>query len=176
MINAYIRELLSRLSLPAENNVLQITHTSEEPNKITGAIQQSDTDVSTMHQMTFPANAFDAIVIYQALEYTLLENKSLGEIYRVLKPDGKGVIVVSNRNFPLLYDPVGWFTQNILRAPLRSSRAWKGKHRLYHVDDIRKKLEAHRLRVTEIQAISSSGKVRELSEPSELIVALVQKN
>jgi len=48
--------------------------------------------------MQFPDNMFDVVYAHGVLQYTADTEKMVAEIYRVLKPGGKGIMMVYNRN------------------------------------------------------------------------------
>ncbi|MDQ3239721.1 MAG: class I SAM-dependent methyltransferase, partial [bacterium] len=118
----------------------------------------------SVHDMSFPSNTFDKIILTEVLEHVPLENKALDELYRVLKPGGLIAITVPNYNFPFFWDPINWIAQNILKHPIRHSifndffaGIWYGHLRLYRVDDLRKKLHEHNFKIMDMQTITHTS-------------------
>jgi ubiquinone/menaquinone biosynthesis C-methylase UbiE len=115
----------------------------------------------SVHQMPFPANTFDKIILTEVMEHVPYESKGFDELYRVLKPGGLLAMTVPNYNFPFFWDPVNWIMQNIVHHPIKHSPfedffagIWYGHLRLYKVDELRHKLEEHKFQVRDMQAVT----------------------
>ncbi|MDQ3098183.1 MAG: methyltransferase domain-containing protein [bacterium] len=115
----------------------------------------------SVHQMAFPANSFDKIILTEVMEHVPYESKGFDELYRVLRPGGLLAITVPNANFPFFWDPLNWIMQNVFHHPIKHSPfedffagIWYGHLRLYKVDDLRKKLEEHKFVVKDMQAVT----------------------
>ncbi len=118
-------------------------------------------DQGSVHQIPYPANSFDKIILTEVMEHVPLESKGFDELYRVLTPGGLLAMTVPNYNFPFLWDPLNWIMQNIFHHPIKHSPfddffagIWYGHLRLYQVDELRKKLEEHKFKVLDQQAIT----------------------
>jgi ubiquinone/menaquinone biosynthesis C-methylase UbiE len=118
----------------------------------------------SVHQIPFPSDSFDKIILTEVLEHVPQENKALDELYRILKPGGLIAITVPNYNFPFFWDPVNWVAQNIFKNPIRKSPfnnffagIWYGHLRLYKPDILRKKLTEHNFKVIDMQAVTHSS-------------------
>jgi ubiquinone/menaquinone biosynthesis C-methylase UbiE len=118
----------------------------------------------SVHQMPFPSNSFDKIILTEVLEHVPQEQKALDELFRILKPGGLIAVTVPNYNFPFFWDPVNWVAQNIFRHPIKKSPfdnffagIWYGHLRLYKVDDLRKNLTDHKFIVKDMQAVTHSS-------------------
>lgn len=55
----------------------------------------------------FPSNHFDAIYSSRVLHYIMNKRDALNNLYRILKPSGKIIIIIPNR-----YCPYRWFSYN----------------------------------------------------------------
>lgn len=115
----------------------------------------------SVHQIPFPDNTFDKIILTEVMEHVPEESKAFDELYRVLKPGGLIAITVPNHNFPFFWDPLNWIMQNIFNHPIKHSPfedffagIWYGHIRLYKVDELRKKLGEHKFNVLDLQAVT----------------------
>ncbi len=115
----------------------------------------------SVHQMPFPANSFDKIILTEVMEHVPFESKGFDELYRVLKPGGLIAITVPNYKFPFFWDPLNWVMQNLFHHPIKKSPfndffagIWYGHLRLYKVDELRHKLEEHKFKVKDMQAVT----------------------
>jgi ubiquinone/menaquinone biosynthesis C-methylase UbiE len=118
----------------------------------------------SVHEIPFPSNTFDKIILTEVLEHVPQENKGLDELYRILKPGGLLAMTVPNYNFPFFWDPLNWIMQNIFHYPIKKSPfedffagIWYGHLRLYKADDLRKKLEEHNFQVKDMRAVTHSS-------------------
>jgi ubiquinone/menaquinone biosynthesis C-methylase UbiE len=114
-----------------------------------------------VEKMPFPDNSFDKIILTEVMEHVPDEHAGFKELYRILKPGGLLAMTVPNYNFPFFWDPVNWIMQNIFNHPIKHSifedffaGIWYGHTRLYHVDELRHKLESHKFLVKDMQAVT----------------------
>lgn len=95
---------------------------------------------SSMTSLPFPANSFDsfiAVASYHHLSDDESRRKALGEMYRILKDDGQGLIVVwameqpedSTFNFKQKDEQVKWFCRKT------GNTYWRYYH-IYQADDL----------------------------------------
>lgn len=123
-----------------------------------------DIHQGSVHEIPFPSNSFDKIILTEVLEHVPQEHKALDELYRVLKPGGLLAMTVPNYNFPFLWDPLNWIMQNIFHHPIKKSPfndffagIWYGHLRLYKADELRKKLEEHKFIVQDMRAVTHAS-------------------
>jgi ubiquinone/menaquinone biosynthesis C-methylase UbiE len=98
--------------------------------------------VGDIEQIPFPDNTFDGVVCLGVIEYLDADASALGEIERVLKPDGTAVITTPSATCPLYrMDRIGVVAQplyDFLRYRLRGkpvpARPPQGFGRKYHRD------------------------------------------
>ncbi len=96
-------------------------------------------------KLPFQGNYFDSVIASEILEHIPDDGKALVEIYRVLKPGGKAVITVPNRNYPFLWDPLNWILERFFKVHIPANiwwlaGIWADHKRLYLAKELKDKL------------------------------------
>ena len=104
-------------------------------------------------KLPFKDNEFNFVILSDVLEHVKDENKSLNEVYRVLKKDGKVIITAPHNGlFRFLdVDNYSWYARKFKvfyrlihglkrREPPKIKEGYGNKHRHYSLKDLRKLL------------------------------------
>lgn len=97
-------------------------------------------------RLPFKNNFFDRIIASEILEHLKDDQKAIAEIDRVLKPGGKAIITVPNRNYPPFWDPLNWLLEKLLHVHFPPNiwwlaGIWADHYRLYEQEELVAKLE-----------------------------------
>lgn len=87
----------------------------------------------------FPDNTFDKVLMTEVIEHLPNDEKSVKEIFRVLKPNGLLVLTTTNQAYPFLWDPVNWVLEHLFKTHIKSgfwAGIWNQHLRLYYQDDL----------------------------------------
>jgi SAM-dependent methyltransferase len=119
----------------------------------------------------YPEHSFDLIYCSHVLEHVSDDRKALSEFWRVLKPDGKAIILV-----PILGDKT--FEDPSITDPVERERFY-GQHdhvRSYGID-ITDRLKAAGFQVTIVQPqdLADDNEIRRMGLPPNEIIFLCQK-
>lgn len=110
-----------------------------------------------LHKMPFKSSFFDKAVASEVLEHVENDALVLKEIFRILKPGGIFVISVPSKSYPFLWDPVNWVLERFFNTHIKTgffSGLWSGHLRLYHLHDLKEKLEKVNFKVKVIQELT----------------------
>jgi ubiquinone/menaquinone biosynthesis C-methylase UbiE len=108
---------------------------------------------ASVYEIPFKDKSFNKIILSEVLEHLEDEDKALQEIRRVLKPGGKIVITVPNKDYPFLWDPINRFLEDIFQMRIQKgifAGIWAYHVRLYDRNQLRKLLQKNRFRVKKI--------------------------
>lgn len=105
--------------------------------------------------LPFENNSFDQIIASEILEHIKEDERVIEEVYRVLKPGGKVIITVPNKNYPFLWDPVNWTLEKLFKTHVPSNiwwlaGIWADHQRLYTEENLKKKLEQSKFKINKL--------------------------
>ena len=105
--------------------------------------------------LKFENDSFDGVVASEILEHIPDDKKALKEIERILKPGGKVIISVPNKNYPFLWDPLNWTLERLFKTHVSKNiwwlaGIWADQVRLYGEEDLVKKIKNSGLDVKKI--------------------------
>lgn len=109
------------------------------------------------HNLPFKNNTFDKVVCSEVLEHLDNDEKTLKEIFRILKPDGVAVFSVPSLEFPFFWDPINWILQRLFNTHIKNgffSGIWSGHKRLYTAADLKKKFERAKFKVLSFEELT----------------------
>ncbi len=105
----------------------------------------------SIYELPFKNNSFDLIICSEVLEHLENDMSGLVELNRVLKPGGKIIITVPNKNFPFLWDPLNAllakFGRHISKDIWWLAGIWADHERLYSPDEIETLIKKSGLKV-----------------------------
>jgi SAM-dependent methyltransferase len=102
--------------------------------------------IADVAALPFVADTFDCVYTMGTLEHIPEVDRAFAEIARVVKPGGVAIVGVPNRRDPFLFWPVSRAMQAIGHYPY-------GYERWYTNGELRRRLEAHGLRVDQEDGI-----------------------
>jgi glycosyltransferase involved in cell wall biosynthesis/SAM-dependent methyltransferase len=93
-----------------------------------------------IHDLPFPDNAFDKVLMTEVLEHIADDRRAMDEIYRVLKPGGVLALSVPHANYPFLWDPINKTIEALGLRPIRNAGPitglWSNHWRLYRPSEL----------------------------------------
>lgn len=115
----------------------------KKADKLDGKVKLIRADVS---KLPFEDNYFDKVIASEILEHVEDDSKALREIFRVLRPGGRLIVTVPNKNYPFLWDPLNYILEKTTGKHLPSniwwlSGIWADHKRLYDTNDLRGRVE-----------------------------------
>lgn len=98
--------------------------------------------IGCAEKIPFKDQMFDAVVMSDVLEHVENEEKSLEEIYRVLKPNGKFLLTAPHKGlFSFMdVDNYSWYYRKLLKIKT-DKIGYQNKHRHYSLEDLEKLFE-----------------------------------
>lgn len=108
-------------------------------------------------KLPFKKDYFDKVIISEVLEHVPDDEKALRTIYGVLKPGGKLVVTVPNKNYPFFWDPVNWVMERFFKKHVKKgfwAGIWSNHVRLYSVSQIKKLVEKTGFSVMNFEALT----------------------
>lgn len=107
----------------------------------------------------FRNNTFTKAIMTEVLEHVEDEKKVLGEVYRILKPNGVLVLTVPNYNFPFLWDPINWILQNLFGTHISGigffAGIWARHQRLYQQTKLEKLIKNAGFKIEKVEQLTS---------------------
>lgn len=110
--------------------------------------------VSNAEKLPFKNENFDFVVLSDVLEHVENENKSMKEVYRVLKKNGEVIITAPHKGLFRFFDVdnYSWYARRFKRfyrfihrlkgrEPPQVKEGYNNKHRHYSLEDLRRLLE-----------------------------------
>ena len=96
--------------------------------------------------LPFAKGTFDKVICSEVLEHVREDWKVASEIYRVLKPGGKALISVPNKNYPYWLDPLNYSLEKLLKVHIPKNiwwlaGIWADHVRLYTEEELVNKLK-----------------------------------
>lgn len=110
------------------------------------------------HRLPFKINSFDKIVASEVLEHLEDDQQALGEISKILKPNGILVISTPSINYPFFWDPINWILQRTIKTHIKKgffSGIWSGHIRLYKKEDLENKFKKAGFEIEESEELTS---------------------
>ncbi|MBW8879492.1 MAG: methyltransferase domain-containing protein [Acidobacteria bacterium] len=107
---------------------------------------------ASIHDLPFPDETFDAVLLSEILEHVDRDVDALGEVRRVLKPGGLALLTVPHADYPFWWDPINktleiLFRTHVARGPLAG--IWAFHIRLYTPEELRRAVLAAGFQVEE---------------------------
>ncbi len=114
--------------------------------------------LKTIYKTDYPNNYFDLIIASEVLEHLKNDQNALKEIRRILKPKGKLIITVPQKNFPFFWDPINWtlmkfFNTHIDKNIWWLAGIWADHERLYDKKMIIELLKSTGFKILSIKEI-----------------------
>lgn len=96
-------------------------------------------------KLTFDDSFFDVVIASEVLEHVDNDSRGIEQIHRTLKPGGRLIVTVPNKNYPFLWDPLNWLLEKSIGKHVPSNiwwlaGLWADHERLYSGDEIKEKL------------------------------------
>jgi ubiquinone/menaquinone biosynthesis C-methylase UbiE len=108
-----------------------------------------------IHDLPFPDNTFDKVLMTEVLEHIADDRRALREIYRVLKPGGVLALSVPHANYPFLWDPINKTIEKLGLRPIRNAGPitglWSNHWRLYRPSDLHDVMTSAGLRIEALE-------------------------
>lgn len=79
---------------------------------------------ASLDAIPYPDNYFNFIICLEVLEHLKNNQKSLSELKRVLKKNGKLIITVPSLNFPFFWDPLNWVLMRFFNTHINKNIWW----------------------------------------------------
>lgn len=97
-------------------------------------------------KLPFGNGEFDRIICTEVLEHIRDDERVIREIFRVLKPRGKVLITVPNKDYPFFWDPVNFILERLFKWHIPSNiwwlaGIWADHVRLYSEEELLRKIE-----------------------------------
>lgn len=108
-------------------------------------------------KLPFKENYFDKIILSEVLEHIPNDEKALRMVYSVLRPGGKLIITVPNKDYPFSWDPVNWMMERLFKKHVKKgfwAGIWSNHIRLYSVSRIKKLVEKAKFSVTDYETLT----------------------
>jgi ubiquinone/menaquinone biosynthesis C-methylase UbiE len=135
----YYLRILSKLGLELKLYGLDVDQNALiKARKIIGKMA---TNADLTKRLPFKENFFDKVFLSEVLEHISDDGKALNMIYRVLKPGGRLIITIPNKDHPFFWDPVNWVMERMLGRHIRVglwAGIWSNHLRLYSVEEIKR--------------------------------------
>lgn len=101
---------------------------------------------SSATKLPFKDESFERVIASEVLEHIKNDKKAISEISRILKPGGRVIITVPNKNYPFFWDPINWtfeifFNKHIPKNIWWLAGIWADHFRLYSVKGLKNKLK-----------------------------------
>lgn len=110
-------------------------------------------------KIPFRTKSFDKAIITEVLEHVRDDQKTLAEVYRILKPNGVLVLTVPNYHFPFLWDPVNWILQNLFNTHISGTGffagIWARHERLYKEKQLRAFIENAGFTIEQVEQLTT---------------------
>lgn len=108
---------------------------------------------ASAYALPYSDHTFDAVVFTEVLEHLGDENKALNEIHRVLKPRGKLIMTVPNKEYPFLWDPINKTFETLFGTHIKKgifSGIWAHHIRLYGKEQLESVLQNNKFCIKSI--------------------------
>lgn len=108
---------------------------------------------ATAYKLPYPDEYFNKVLFSEVLEHLKDERKALQEISRVLKPGGKLVLTVPNKNYPFFWDPINKVLEDVCGTHIKDGMfagIWANHVRLYDKTGLKNLLEKNRFKIKKI--------------------------
>jgi SAM-dependent methyltransferase len=109
---------------------------------------------ASLDRLPFASASFDQILLHEVLEHAADDAAVLGELRRILRPDGTLAISVPHANFPLAWDPFNRLWTAVGGRPIRCGPLvgiWTHHRRLYWPRDLVDRVTAAGFVVTQVE-------------------------
>ncbi len=114
-----------------------------------------DLRVANATKLPFKDKTFDRIIATEILEHISDDEKTISEMFRVLKPGGIIMVTVPSKNYPFLWDPLNWILERTVGWHLPSniwwlSGIWADHIRLYDEKELKDKMNSNGFKVEKV--------------------------
>lgn len=105
--------------------------------------------------LPFKDKVFDRIIATEILEHISDDEKTISEMFRVLKPGGIIMVTVPSKNYPFFWDPLNWILERTVGWHLPSniwwlSGIWADHIRLYDEKELKDKMKSNGFKVEKV--------------------------